>query len=438
MTMEIQQRKDQVMELSTPADAPLQRHMRFTVPAADVEAHYKESLRHKAKHARLPGFRPGKVPMPVVERQFGRDALLEAFDELINEQYANALRSHELRPVARPEVNVEQGAPGQDLIFTAVVEVYPEFTPQTPSASLTRNVVEITDEDVERTLTVMRQQRQDYVSVQRAAQAQDRVLIDFVGKIDGEPFAGGSMDDYPVLIGAGRLLPEMENALIGMSAGEEKQVAVPFPAEYPVAELAGKMADFLVRVKDIAEPRLPELDSEFARSLGIEDGDVTTLQEEVRANLQREAERLSRQQLKAGLMQEVLAANVIEVPKALLEQEAERQKQGREGELSAEQVAEVEKRVRLGLILSELARQQQLRAASAKMEQALAEMAEQYEDPREFMAWYRKDQERMENLESMVLEDAVVDWLLERVTVEEQKIGFQDLIGARAGTGSEG
>ncbi|WP_308388362.1 trigger factor [Acidithiobacillus sp. AMEEHan] len=426
------------MELNTPADAPLQRHMRFTVPAADVEAHYKESLRHKAKHARLPGFRPGKVPMPVVERQFGRDALLEAFDELINEHYANALRSHELRPVARPEVNVEQGAPGQDLIFTAVVEVYPEFTPQTPSALLTRKVVEITDEDVERTLTVMRQQRQDYVSVARAAQSQDRVLIDFVGKIDGEPFAGGSMDDYPVLIGAGRLLPEMENALVGMSAGEEKRIAVPFPVDYPVAELVGKTADFLVRMKDVAEPRLPELDSEFARSLGIEDGDVATLREEVRANLQREAERLSRQQLKAALLQEVLVVNSFEVPKALLAQEAERQKQGREGELSAEQYAEVEKRVRLGLILSELARQQQLRAASAKMEQALAEMAEQYEDPREFMAWYRKDRERMENLESMVLEDAVVDWLLERVTVEEQKIGFQDLIGARAATGSEG
>ncbi|MEY2341609.1 trigger factor [Acidithiobacillus sp. IBUN Pt1247-S3] len=437
MAVENLQRKDKVMELNTPADAPLERHMRFTVPAADVEMHYKESLRQKAKHARLPGFRPGKVPMPVVERQFGRDALLEAFDELINEHYADALRSHELRPVARPEVNVEQGAPGQDLIFTAVVEVYPEFTPQVPSASLTRKVVEISDADVERTLTVMRQQRQDYVTVERAAQTGDRVLLDFQGKIDGEPFAGGTMDDYPVLIGAGRLLPEMENALIGMSMGEGKEVAVPFPEDYQVAELAGKTAEFLVRVKDVAEPRLPDLDADFARSLGIDDGDVATLQAEVRANLEREAERLSRQQVKTVLMEEMLVVNPIELPKALLQQEEERQKQGREGELNEAQHNEVERRVRLGLVLSELARQQQLRASTAKMEQALVEMAEQYEDPREFMAWYRKDRERMENLESMVLEDVVVDWLLERATVKEDKVGFQDLIGARAAAGSE-
>ena len=425
------------MELNIPAEAPLERHMRFTVPAADVETHYRASLRHKAKHARLPGFRPGKVPMQVVERQFGRDALLETFDELINEQYASALRSNDLRPVARPEVNIEQGVPGQDLVFTAVVEVYPEFTPQVPSTTLTRKRVEITDEDVDRTLTVMRQQRQDYVTVARAAQSGDRVVLNFQGKIDGEPFAGGSMDDYPVLVGAGRLLPEMENALIGMLAGEEKQVAVPFPQDYPVAELAGKTADFLVHMKEVAEPRLPELDSAFAHSLGIEDGDVGTLREEVRANLEREAERLSRQHIKADLMREILAANPLELPKALLQQEEERQKQGREGSVSGEQKEESERRVRLGLILSEIARQQQLRAAPAQMELALQEMAEQYEDPREFIGWYRKDRERMETLESMVLEDAVVDWLLERVTVEEQRIGFQDLIAGRVAAGTE-
>lgn len=424
------------MELSIPAGAPLERHMRFTVPAADVEAHYRESLRQKAKQARLPGFRPGKVPLPVVERQFGRDALLEAFDDLINEHYAKALSSNELRPVARPDVNVEQGAPGQDLVFTAVVEVYPEFTPQVPTVTLTRQVVAISDADVERTLTVMRQQRQTYRPVERVAEAGDRVVIDFQGKIDGEAFAGGTMDDYPVLVGAGRLLPEMEQALIGMSAGEEKQVAVPFPAEYQAAELAGKTADFLVRVKEVAAPELPALDSEFARSLGIEDGSVETLQAEVRANLEREAQRIGRQQIKALLMAAVLEANTVELPKALLQNEEERAKQGREGELSVEQRAEAEKRVRLGLVLSEIARQQQLRASTAKMEQALLEMAEQYEDPREFMSWYRKDRERMETLESIVLEDTVVDWLLERVTVEEQKVEFQDLIAGRgAGVG---
>ncbi len=420
------------MELSIPTDAPLTRQIRFQVPAAEVAEHYREALRGKAKNARIPGFRPGKVPMLVVERQFGRQALLDAFDALINEHYAKALRSHELRPVARPEIQIEQGNIDQDLIFTASLEVYPEFEPTLPELTLKRQVATISDADVDRTVTVMRQQRQSYQSVSRAAGPQDRVILDFQGKIQGEPFAGGTMDDYPVLIGAGRVLPEMENALLGMVAGEEKDVAVPFPPDYPVADLAGKTADFHILVKEIAEPVLPALDADFAKALGIDQGDVDKLLQEVRENLEREARRISRQRLKAQLLDAVLEANAVPVPKALLEQEEQRQRQGQNtGELTKEQQELIDKRVRLGLILSEIARQQQLQPSPKRMEETLLEMSEQYEDPREFMAWYRKDQERMETLASMVLEEQVVDWLLERVTVEDENVEFQELIGRR-------
>ncbi|MCE5394217.1 MAG: trigger factor [Acidithiobacillus sp.] len=420
------------MELSIPTDAPLTRQIRFQVPAAEVAEHYREALRSKAKNARIPGFRPGKVPMPVVERQFGRQALLDAIDTLINEHYAKALRSHELRPVARPEIQIEQGNIDQDLIFTASLEVYPEFEPTIPRITLKRQVATISDADVDRTVTIMRQQRQSYQSVARAAKPQDRVILDFQGKIQGEPFAGGTMVDYPVLIGAGRLLPEMENALLGMVAGEEKDVAVPFPPDYPVADLAGKTADFHILVKEIAEPILPALDADFAKALGIDQGGVDQLLQEVRENLEREARRISRQRLKAQLLDAMLEANAVPVPKALLEQEEQRQRQGQNmGDLTKEQQELIAKRVRLGLILTEIARQQQLQPSPRRMEETLLEMSEQYENPREFMAWYRKDRERMETLASMVLEEQVVDWLLERVTVEDENVEFQELIGRR-------
>lgn len=418
------------MTLRTPEGAPLERQIQITVPAAEVDAEVTQRLRQKARNARLPGFRPGKVPPAVIERQFGSEALMEAFDHLINQYYIEALQQHALRPVARPEVQVDQGGRGQDLVFTATVEVYPDFTPAVPEAVVTRKTAEILDSDVDATLDIMRQQRRDFVAVERAAQSGDRVTVDFTGRQDGEVLPGGDVSDYAVVLGSGRLLPEIETALEGMRAGDEKQVEVTFPADYPNAELAGQKAEFQLKVKEVAEPRLPELDAEFARALGIEDGDVATLRQEVRENLEREAQRISRVQVKAQLLDLLVEANQPELPKQLLAQEQERLKQERKvEELDSEGEALARRRVILGLVLSEIARQQQLRASTAEMDRMLREMAEQYEDPEQFIRWYRQDSQRLAELEAMVLEDRVVEWLLERVKVSDVPVSFNRLIG---------
>ncbi|WP_291510983.1 trigger factor [Acidithiobacillus sp.] len=418
------------MTLRTPEGAPLERQIQITVPAAEVDAEVTQRLRQKARNARLPGFRPGKVPPAVIERQFGSEALMEAFDHLINQYYVEALQQHALRPVARPEVQVDQGGRGQDLVFTATVEVYPDFTPAVPEAVVTRKTAEILDSDVDATLDIMRQQRRDFVAVERAAQSGDRVTVDFTGRQDGEVLPGGDVSDYAVVLGSGRLLPEIETALEGMRAGDEKQVEVTFPADYPNAELAGQKAEFQLKVKEVAEPRLPELDAEFARALGIEDGDVATLRQEVRENLEREAQRISRVQVKAQLLDLLVEANQPELPKQLLAQEQERLKQERKvEELDSEGEALARRRVILGLVLSEIARQQQLRASTAEMDRMLREMAEQYEDPEQFIRWYRQDSQRLAELEAMVLEDRVVEWLLERVKVSDVPVSFNRLIG---------
>ncbi|MDD5003398.1 MAG: trigger factor, partial [Acidithiobacillus sp.] len=260
------------MQISTPEAAPLERHIHVTIPASEVESGVSQRLRNKARSARLPGFRPGKAPMTLIERHYGSDALMETFDHLINERYSQAVRDESLRPVGRPEVQVEKGGRGEDLVFTAVVEVYPEFDPQVPDATVIRKTAEVTDADVDATIDIMRQQRRFYVSAERPAQDEDRVTVDFQGTIDGVPMAGGDVTDYAVVLGSGRLLPDIEQGLLGMSAGEDRTVAVQFPAEYHVAELAGQAAQFHLQVREVAAPQLPEVDAAFALALGIEDG----------------------------------------------------------------------------------------------------------------------------------------------------------------------
>ncbi|AEK58049.1 trigger factor [Acidithiobacillus caldus] len=424
------QKKDEYMTLRTPEGAPLERQIQITVPAAEVDAQVTQRLRQKARSARLPGFRPGKVPPAVIQRQFGSEALMEAFDHLINQYYVEALRTHSLRPVARPEVQVDQGGRGEDLIFTATVEVYPDFTPVVPEAVVTRKTAEILDSDVDATLDIMRQQRRDFVAVDRPAQSGDRVTVDFIGRRGGEVLPGGDVSDYGVVLGSGRLLPEIEQALEGLRAGDEKQVEVTFPADYPNPELAGQKAEFALKVKAVAEPRLPELDADFARELGIEDGDVATLRREVRENLEREAQRISRVQVKAQILDLLVEANQPELPKQLLAQERERLKQERKvQELDSEGESLARRRVVLGLVLSEIARQQKLVASASAMDRMLRDMAEQYEDPEQFVRWYRQDEQRLAELEAMVLEDQVVEWLLERVKVSEVPVSFNRLIG---------
>ncbi|MDD5379159.1 MAG: trigger factor [Acidithiobacillus sp.] len=422
------------MQISTPEAAPLERHIHVTIPASEVESGVSQRLRNKARSARLPGFRPGKAPMTLIERHYGSDALMETFDHLINERYSQAVRDESLRPVGRPEVQVEKGGRGEDLVFTAVVEVYPEFDPQVPDATVIRKTAEVTDADVDATIDIMRQQRRFYVSAERPAQDEDRVTVDFQGTIDGVPMAGGDVTDYAVVLGSGRLLPDIEQGLLGMSAGEDRTIAVQFPAEYHVAELAGQAAQFHLQVREVAAPQLPEVDAAFALALGIEDGDVAVLRQEVRENLEREAQRISRGQVKAQILDLVVASNHPDLPRQMIGQELERLQKDANAAASGDLDALARRRVVLGLVLSEIVRREKLRASPAEVTQVIRDMSEQYEDPEQFVSWYRSNPEQMEQAEALVLEDKVVAWLLERVKVNDEAVSFNQLIG-RAPTG---
>ena len=418
------------MQISTPEAAPLERHIHVTIPASEVESGVSQRLRNKARSARLPGFRPGKAPMTLIERHYGSDALMETFDHLINERYSQAVREESLRPVGRPEVQVEKGGRGEDLVFTAVIEVYPEFDPQVPEATIVRKTAEVMDADVDATIDIMRQQRRFYVPAGRAAQNGDRVTVDFEGTVDGVPMAGGDVTDYSVVLGSGRLLPDIEQGLLGMSAGEDRTVAVQFPAEYHVAELAGQAAQFHLQVREVAAPQLPEVDAAFALALGIEDGDVAVLRQEVRENLEREAQRISRGQVKAQILDLVLASNHPDLPRQMIGQELERLQKDANAAAGGDDLdALARRRVVLGLVLSEIVRREKLRASPAEVTQVIRDMSEQYEDSEQFISWYRSNPGQMEQAESLVLEDKVVAWLLERVKVADESVSFNQLIG---------
>jgi trigger factor len=426
--------KDQFMQISTPEAAPLERHIHVTIPASEVESGVTQRLRNKARSARFPGFRPGKAPLAIVERHYGSDALMETFDQLINERYSQAVREQSLRPVGRPEVQVEKGGRGEDFVFTAVVEVYPEFEPQIPTATVIRKSAVVTESDVDATIDIMRQQRRFYVKTERAAQNEDRVTVDFQGLMDGEPMPGGDVVDYQVVLGAGRLLPDIEQGLIGLSAGEEKSVSVQFPADYHVAELAGKNAEFHLQVKEVAEAQLPELNAEFALALGIEDGDVAVLRQEVKENLEREAQRLSHAQVKSQLLDLLVESNQPDLPKQMLARELEQLQKDPNASAAGDLENISRRRVVLGLVLSEVVRREKLQASPAEVTQVIRDMAEQYEDPDQFVAWYRSKPEQLEQAEAMVLEDKVVAWLLERVKVTEESVNFNQLIGRSPAT----
>ena len=422
------------MQISTPEAAPLERHIHVTIPASEVESGVTQRLRNKARSARFPGFRPGKAPLAIVERHYGSDALMETFDQLINERYSQAVREQSLRPVGRPEVQVEKGGRGEDFVFTAVVEVYPEFEPQIPTATVIRKSAVVTESDVDATIDIMRQQRRFYVKTERAAQNEDRVTVDFQGLMDGEPMPGGDVVDYQVVLGAGRLLPDIEQGLIGLSVGEEKNVSVQFPADYHVAELAGKNAEFHLQVKEVAEAQLSELNTEFALALGIEDGDVAVLRQEVKENLEREAQRLSHAQVKSQLLDLVVESNQPDLPKQMLAHELAQLQKDPNASTAGDLENISRRRVVLGLVLSEVVRREKLQASSAEVTQVIRDMAEQYEDPDQFVAWYRSKPEQLEQAEAMVLEDKVVAWLLERVKVTEESVNFNQLIGRSPAT----
>jgi len=423
----------------------LERRLSVAVPMAEIDQEVDARLKRLSRTVRMHGFRPGKVPLKVVERQYGPQVRQEVIGETLQKTFGEAVRQQNLKIAGYPRFDPKLPAEGaSEFEYSATFEIYPEVTlGDISGATITRPHLEVGDAEVDRTLEVMRKQRVRYEAADRAAQNEDRVTISYTGTIDGTEFAGGRAENQPIVLGEGRLLPDFEKQLVGMKAGEKKSFELKFPDDYQGKDVAGKTASFEVAVSEVAAPKLPEIDAEFAKSLGVADGDLNRMRSEVRANLEREVKMRLSSRVKDQIMQALLEATQVEVPKALIESEIERLRELTRQDLAARGIPiredmplpadmfekQAQRRVNLGLILSELVKAHGLEPKPEQVRTLVEEQAQSYENPQEVVRWYYQQPERLREFESMAMEDNVVDWALKTARVEDKPIEFDELMG---------
>ncbi len=429
------------MQVSVTSTEGLERSMTVEVPADKIEQEVQQRLKGMAGKVRIDGFRPGKVPFSVIQKRYGPQVRQEVESELVRDSFYEAIQQENLRPAGTPKIETD-ASKGENLAFTATFEVYPEVSVTVPSdLVIEKPAVEIADADLDNMLEKLRTQRAGWEQVERAAEDGDQVIIDFLGKLDGVAFEGGEAEDFTLELGSKRFIEGFEDQLIGVSAGDVKEVNVTFPENYQSADLAGKAVVFEVTVKTVNGPKLPDLDDEeFLKALGVEEGGVDNLRSEVRQSMDRELGQKITALVKEQVLDKVLDANPIELPSALVEDELRqmanqaRQSMGLEGEQEvADEVREVlgdraRRRVALGLMVGELIREKGFQADADKVRTRIEEMAQSYEDSQAVLNWYYQDKSRLSGVEALVLEDQVVDWLLSELKIEEVAKNFDDIM----------
>ena len=434
------------MQTNPQAASPLERRIDMTVPMADIEKEVAQRLKKMARTVKMPGFRPGKVPFKMVEQQYGAQARNEAIGEAVEKAFGNAVREQNLRVAGYPRIEPKGGEDASRLEFSAVFEVYPEVKLNGfGDKSIERPQLDVGEAEVDKTLEVLRKQRTTFSVAERAAEKGDRVVIDFTGKLNGEVFQGGQATDYPVVLGEGRMLPDFENGIAGLKAGENRTFDLTFPADYQVTELAGKQVSFDVTLKRVEAPQLPEVDAAFARSLGIEDGDIAKMRAEIRANLENEIRKRIKARIKEQAMQALLDANPLDVPKALIEQESESMAEAARQDLASRGAdirnmpvdatwfaAQAERRVKLGLIIAEAVKGNALHAKPEQVRALIDEQAESYEKPEEVVRWYYSQPQRLAQVEALAIEENVVNWVVANVQATDKAASFDELMGNAA------
>lgn len=434
------------MQTNPQAASPLERRIDMTVPMADIEKEGAQRLKKMARTVKMPGFRPGKVPFKMVEQQYGAQARNEAIGEAVEKAFGNAVREQNLRVAGYPRIEPKGGEDASRLEFSAVFEVYPEVKLNGfGDKSIERPQLDVGEAEVDKTLEVLRKQRTTFSAAERAAEKGDRVVIDFTGKLNGEVFQGGQATDYPVVLGEGRMLPDFENGIAGLKAGESRTFDLTFPADYQVTELAGKQVSFDVTLKRVEAPQLPEVDAAFARSLGIEDGDIAKMRAEIRANLENEIRKRIKARIKEQAMQVLLDANPLDVPKALIEQESESMAEAARQDLASRGAdirnmpvdatwfaAQAERRVKLGLIIAEAVKGNALHAKPEQVRALIDEQAESYEKPEEVVRWYYAQPQRLAQVEALAIEENVVNWVVANVQATDKAASFDELMGNAA------
>ncbi len=434
------------MQTNPQPASPLERRIDMTVPMADIEKDVAQRLKKMARTVKMPGFRPGKVPFKMVEQHYGAQARNEAIGEAVERAFGNAVREQNLRVAGYPRIEPKSGEDASNLVFSAVFEVYPEVKLNgIGDKSIERPQLEVGEAEVDKTLDVLRKQRTTFSPAERAAAKGDRVTIDFTGKLNGEVFQGGQATDYPVVLGEGRMLPDFENGIAGLKAGESRTFDLTFPADYQAGDLAGKTVSFDVTVKGVEAPQLPVVDAEFAKSLGIEDGDVAKMRAEIRSNLEGEVKKRIKARIKDQAMQVLLDANPMEVPKALIEQESESMAEAARQDLANRGVdiknmpvdatwftAQAERRVKLGLIIAEAVKENALHAKPEQVRALIDEQAQSYEQPEEVVRWYYSQPQRLAQVEALAIEENVVNWVVANAQSTDKAASFDELMGNAA------
>lgn len=434
------------MQASIETISTLERKMTIAVPADRVESQVQNRLNEAARTVNLKGFRKGKVPVKVVKERFGSSVRQEVLGEVMSQSYYEALGQHKVRPASQPRIEAQSVEPGKDLQFVATFEVYPEVQLGDFAAiNVERKVADITDADVDKMVETLRKQRQTWKEVDRAAADGDQVTIDFVGKIDGEIFEGGSATDTRLVLGSNRMIEGFEAGLIGASKNQEKVLSLTFPATYHKAEYAGKAVEFTVQVKKVSEPVLPELNAEFFASFDVKGGGEVEFRTEVKANMAREMKNAVRNSVKNQVVSELLKLHTVELPKSLvvneinlLRQQTMQQygqiQQVDERTLPSELFRDqAQRRVSLGLIMNEVIQQNQLKVDPAAVRKLVEELAESYEQPQEVVKWYYSNKDQLAQIEAMALEESVIDHILGKARVTETTCSYEDALKPVAG-----
>ncbi len=429
------------MMVSVESVSKLERRMKVQVPAEKIENEVDSRLKNVGKRAKLKGFRPGKAPMNVIRKQYGPQVRQEVLSEVIQSTYSEAIGKEQLRPAGGPRIEASKVEQGQDLEYTAVFEVYPEIELKgLDKIKVERPNAEVSESDLDDMIEKLRRQKATWETVERAAAAPDRVVIDFEGRVDGEVFDGGVARETPVELGAGKMLPDFEAGLEGIVAGEEREISVQFPDDYHASELVSKTAVFAVKAHRVEAQALPEIDEEFCKAFGVDDGGIAKLREEVRENMQRELAEAVRGKVKAQLMDGLLAQNTIELPKALVDEEIGKMQQEMfGGKLSEDKRAELPrqpfeeqagKRVTLGRLLGEIVRREKLEVDQQRVRSKVNELSSTYDDPDQVARAYMSNPTLLRQIENMVLEEQAVDHLLERAKVKDKTTTFKDVMDA--------
>lgn len=425
------------MQVSVETTGNIDRKMTVVVPAAQVDPLVATRLQSMAKSARIDGFRPGKVPMAVVKRRYGEAVRYEVVEKLLGPTFQQAANQEGLRVAGLPEIDLTTMEEGKDLEYVANFQVYPDIViAGIETLTVTRPVAEITDADVDKMIETIRAQNKEWKEVERAAQSGDMVSVDFDGTLDGAAFDGGAAQDYAVELGAGRMLKDFEDGLLGMAAGDVKTIDVTFPENYHAENLKGKTAQFKLTMKRVREAVLPVLDEDFIKKFGVEDGSVDSFRAEVKKNMQRELDNTLKSQVKQQVMDGLVELHDVELPRALvsdeiryIREEFSQNTGARVDDMPDELFApQAERRVKLGLLVGEILRQNNLKRDQVRVDAMLERVSATYEDPEALKNYYRTNRQAMQTIEAAVMEEMIVEWVLERATVTDELRDFDSVM----------